>query len=149
MTELKREYVVPLRRKTKFAPKWRRSKKAICVLQEFIQKHMKTDSVIICPELNEKVWENGIKNPPGKVSVIALKTQIGGVEKTLVNLIEIGVDKHLDKYRSQEVQAVKEQKAEKPAKAAKTEETKTEVKNAEVKEVETKEEETEEVKKNG
>jgi len=95
MTELKREYVVPLRRKSRFAPKWRRSKKAVSVLKEFIEKHMKTDNVLVCRELNEKLWENGIQNPPGKVSVIALKTTINGVEKTYVNLIEAGVDKYI------------------------------------------------------
>ncbi len=65
------------------------------VLKEFIEKHMKTDNVLVCRELNEKLWENGIQNPPGKVSVIALKTTINGVEKTYVNLIEAGVDKYI------------------------------------------------------
>ena len=51
MAELKREYVVPLRRKTLTAPKWRRTKKAVSVLKEFIMKHMKTDNVVICREL--------------------------------------------------------------------------------------------------
>jgi len=113
MTDLKREYVVPLRRKTRTAPKWRRSKKAVCVLKDFIKKHMKTDSVILCPELNEKLWANGIKNPPGKVSVIALKTKVGDDEKTLVNLSEVGVDLQLKAYQvAQPVQKVKEEKTD-------------------------------------
>ena len=98
MTDLKREYTVPLRRKTKVAPNWRRSKKAMSVLIEFIKKHMKTEEVVICNELNEKIWENGIKNPPGKVSVVALKTNINGVEKTLVNLVDVGVESQLNSY---------------------------------------------------
>ena len=98
MVELKREYVVPLRRKTNLAPKWRRSKKAVSVLNDFIKKHMKTDDIVICSELNEKIWENGIKNPPGKVSVIALKTQIAGKEKTIVNLAEVGIEVHMKIY---------------------------------------------------
>jgi len=122
MTELKREYVVPLRRKTKVAPKWRRSKKAVSVLNEFIKKHMKTDNVILCNELNEKIWENGIKNPPGKVSIVALKTEINGIEKTLVNLVEFGVENQLKSYNS---------------KQSKVKETKKTVTEGEVKEVET------------
>ena len=102
MAELKREYVVPLRRKTRYAPKWRRSKKAVSVLREFIKKHMKTDSVVICPELNETIWQRGIKNPPGKVSVVALKMQNAQGEKTLVNLLDVGVDKYAEAYRVQE-----------------------------------------------
>ena len=65
MAELKREYVVPLRRKCLNAPKWRRSKKAIAVLKDFMRKHMKCENVIVCAELNEHIWANGAKNPPG------------------------------------------------------------------------------------
>lgn len=123
MTELKREYVVPLRKKSRFAPKWRRSKKAVSVLKEFIEKHMKTDNVLVCRELNEKLWENGIQNPPGKVSVIALKTTINGVEKTYVNLTEFGVDKYINPENVIE-------------KTAKKEKVAAEVKDAEVSEKE-------------
>ncbi len=137
MAELKREYVVPLRTKCRTAPKWRRSKKAVSVLREFIKKHMKTDEVILCSELNEHIWANGSKNPPGKVSVIALKTKIGNNEKTLVNLTEIGVDKHLATYAAATPAAA--------SKSEKTEETE-EIKDAEVKEVPSKEEKTEEKK---
>ncbi len=135
MTELKREYVVPLRRKVSLAPKWRRSKKAVFVLKEFIQKHMKTDNVVILAELNDKIWENGIKNPPGKVSVVALKTQFGGVEKTLVNLLEVGVDKYLEAYKLKGAEVEEQEKeAKEVAKPAAKEtkevkETKEEVKN--------------------
>ena len=92
MTELKREYVIPLRRKSSTVPKWRRSKKAMSVLKDFVKKHMKADIVIIGNELNEKIWENGIKNPPGKVSVVTLKKEFSGQEKVLVNLAEVGID---------------------------------------------------------
>ena len=132
MTELKREYVVPLRRKVRLAPKWRRSKKAVSVLNDFIVKHMKTDNVVICKELNEEIWKRGIKNPPGKVEVIALKTQIGGVEKTLVNLLSVGIDSQLESYDAQSVEAMpiaKEKSVDKKA------EVKSEVKDAQVKEV--------------
>ncbi len=109
MAELKREYVIPLRRKTRFAPKWRRSKKAVSVLKEFICKHMKTDNVIVCPELNHKLWANGIKNPPGKVNVVALKKKIGLEEKVIVNLIEVGVDKYLGLYEEKNATVEKEE----------------------------------------
>ena len=141
MAELKREYVIPLRRKTLKAPKWRRSKKAVSVLKEFIQKHMKTDNVIICNELNETIWTNGIKNPPGKVEVIALKTELNGEEKCLVNLLSVGLEEQLKIYNRTTTKSTET-------------ENKKEVKDAEVKEVEEKIEEstenakTEEVKAN-
>lgn len=93
------------------------------VLKEFIEKHMKTDNVLVCRELNEKLWENGIQNPPGKVSVIALKTTINGTEKTYVNLTEFGVDKYINPENVIE-------------KTAKKEKVAAEVKDAEVSEKE-------------
>lgn len=128
MTELKREYIIPLRRKTKLAPNWRRSKKAMSVLIEFVKKHMKTDEVVICNELNEKIWENGIKNPPGKVSVVALKTNINGVTRTLVNLVEVGVEAQLATYNKTESKAVADKtKPEAEIKGAKVSEVKEKV----------------------
>ena len=137
MTELKREYVIPLRRKSSTVPKWRRSKKAMSVLKEFIVKHMKSDIVVIGNELNEKIWENGIKNPPGKVSVIALKKEFSGQEKVLVNLAEVGIESLLKQYETAAPVSA-------PSKAT---EDKTEVKDAEVKEVESETTKKEEVKK--
>ncbi len=98
MTELKREYVVPLRRKMRTAPKWRRSKKAVSVLKDFMRKHMKTEVVVICSDLNEYIWKCGNKNPPGKVSVVALKTDVNGTEKTIVSLADVNIDKQLESY---------------------------------------------------
>jgi len=86
--------------------------------------------VIICKELNEVIWENGIKNPPGKVSVVALKTDINGVEKTLVNLAEAGIDTQKSIYEDAKAKATDAMKKEIPA----TKE-KSEVKEAEVAEV--------------
>lgn len=98
MAELKREYVVPLRRKCLNAPKWRRSKKAIAVLKDFMRQHMKCENVIVCSELNEHIWARGSKYPPGKVEVIALRTQLGQDEKVLVNLKQFGIDTQRELY---------------------------------------------------
>lgn len=125
MANLKREYNVPLRRKVKTAPMWRRSKKAISVLKDFMKQHMKAENVIICAELNELIWARGGKCPPGKISVTALRTEINGEDSTIVNLSSVGVDAQLAKYAT--VAPVAEEKAEAPV----TEE----VKEAEVKEV--------------
>lgn len=97
---LKREYVVPLRRKVRTAPKWRRSKKSIVVLKDFMKQHMKAEDVIVCKELNEAIWENGIKNPPGKVKVISANVDVGGVIKTVVNLASVGIDSQLELYKT-------------------------------------------------
>lgn len=123
MAELKREYVIPLRRKTRHAPKWRRSKKAIVVLKEFVQKHMKCENVVIGKDLNELVWVRGSKNPPGKVSVFTAKIQVAGIDKVVVETTQEGLDKQLELYKTA-APVVEDTKEE------------AEVKDAEVKEVE-------------
>lgn len=75
MALLERTYTIPLRRDFIKVPKHRRAKRAISEIKAFIVKHMKTDDVRIGQKLNLSIWENGIKNPPGKVKVKAIKTQ--------------------------------------------------------------------------
>lgn len=100
MAELKREYIIPLRRRFLSAPKWRRSKKAVAVLKDFIIKHMKCENVIVCAELNEHIWSRGSKHPPGKVEVIALRFNDGSEDRVLVNLKEFGVDSQRALYNA-------------------------------------------------
>ncbi len=73
MKENQRQYTIPLRKYFVNTPKYKRSKKAISLIKEFIKKHMKTEEVKLGKHLNEYVWRNGIKNPPGKVRVLATK----------------------------------------------------------------------------
>jgi len=72
-TEIKRTYNVPLRRGFINTPKYKRTKKAVSTLKEFMKKHMKTDNVKIKRELNDYLWKKGIKNPPHHVKVDVLK----------------------------------------------------------------------------
>jgi large subunit ribosomal protein L31e len=87
MTDIiKREYVIPLRRGFLNTPRYYRTQKAMRVLKVFIAKHMKSDNMKIGPKLNELVWEKGIKNPPAKVKVIAIKDKEGLVKVELVGV---------------------------------------------------------------
>ena len=80
---LEREYNVPLRRKWLLVPKYKRAKKAIKTLKDFIAKHMKSDNVKVGKYLNMNIWKDGIKNPPHHVLVIAKKNEEGLVEVEL------------------------------------------------------------------
>ncbi len=80
---LERTYNVPLRKGTRLAPNWRRTKKAVSVLREFLAKHMKSDNIKLSKELNEKLWQHGIKNPPHHVKVNAVKDEKGEVKVEL------------------------------------------------------------------
>ncbi|MFH1522066.1 MAG: hypothetical protein ABIF18_03835 [archaeon] len=72
--ELEREYVVPLKRGVLNVPHYKRAKKAIRVLKEFIVKHAKIRDrdlrkVKIDIYLNNELWFRGIKKPANKIKV--------------------------------------------------------------------------------
>ena len=81
---LEREYIIPLRKEFQKAPKYKRAKKTIKALKEFLAKHMKSDNIKLGKYLNLKVWEHGIKNPPHKVKVKVEKFDDGLVKAELV-----------------------------------------------------------------
>lgn len=88
--ELEREYVVPLKRGVLNVPHYRRAKKAVRVLKEFMVKHMKVRDrdlrkVKVDINLNNEIWFRGIKKPMNKVKVKAKK--IDGI--VYVELAEI------------------------------------------------------------
>ena len=64
-----RTYTIPLRRKVRNTERQAKTKRATTEVRAFIKKHMKATEVKIGRQLNEKLWENGIRNPPGKVVV--------------------------------------------------------------------------------
>ncbi len=78
MTEAKVEtqremiYTVPLKYAW-YGPHNDRTRKAVDILKKFIMRHMKVKEVKITQELNEKLWERGMKNPPRRIRVRAAK----------------------------------------------------------------------------
>lgn len=71
---------------------------------------MKTEEVKLHAELNEKLWENGIKNPPAKIVVVCEKNDEGVVHANLEGFSLRTVTKESE-----------EQTKEKPVKAAEEE----------------------------
>jgi|SaaInlV_200m_DNA_2_1039689.scaffolds.fasta_scaffold00001_198 large subunit ribosomal protein L31e len=121
--KLERLYTVPLRRGFLKTSKYKRSKKAVKVLKEFIAKHMKSDNINIGADVNELIWKNGIKNPPPRVKILATKED----DKVSV-ILEANKKDDVKKAKTEKPKAdskatVKEAKEE-PAKEAKTEEPK-------------------------
>jgi len=77
-TELEREYTIPLRREWKKVPRYKRTNKAIKAIKEFLVKHMKIrdrdlKKIKVDKYLNEQIWHRGIKKPPAKIKVKAIK----------------------------------------------------------------------------
>jgi large subunit ribosomal protein L31e len=124
---IERTYNVPLRKEFRKVPRYKKSKKAVTALKQFLVKHMKSDNVKVGKSINEEIWKHGIKNPPHHVKVTVTKDDKGEVKAEL-----FGMKKKEDK------------KGKNAKKKIKTEAPKVE-KKAEVKE-ETKVEEKKEVK---
>ena len=82
--EIERIMVIPLR-KAKMAPRTRRTNRAVKEVRIFAARHMKADieKIWIDASVNEKLWQNGIRNPPSRISVKAVKYDDGLVEVSL------------------------------------------------------------------
>src|SRR3989338_6118435 len=65
-------FTINLRKEFLKKPKYRRTKKAVTTVREFITRHLKTKEVKVGPNLNLKLWERGKRNPPSKVKVKAM-----------------------------------------------------------------------------
>ena len=76
--ELERVYTINLG-KVLLSPDNQRAKRAINMVKEFARHHMKTQEIKIEGELNQKIWERGIKHPPRKIRVRMTKTDEGHV----------------------------------------------------------------------
>ena len=80
---MERVYIIPLR-DVKRVPRTIRSPKAVRIVREFLQRHMKSDDIKIDSSVNEKIWERGIQKVPPKIKVKATKEEDGSVSVTLV-----------------------------------------------------------------
>ena len=80
---MERTYVVPLRKGWLKASRYRRAKKAVNTLREFLVRHMKSEDVRLMPELNVSLWQHGMKNPPSRVKINVVKDDKGVVKAQL------------------------------------------------------------------
>jgi len=79
-----RVYTVPLKHAW-ITPANKRTPRSIRILKEFIRKHMKSDTIVISSEVNEKLWSRGIQGRFRKIRVRAIKDKENIVK---VNLAE-------------------------------------------------------------
>lgn len=134
MAATERTYTIPLRREWLKSPKYRRAKKAVAAVKQFLIKHMKSEDIRLGKHLNEELWKNGIKNPPGKVKINVIKD-----DKDVVRAELFGKKIELEKKEEKKGIAgkLKEKivgKKEKPKKAKEKKEEVKEEKPAEKKE---------------
>jgi large subunit ribosomal protein L31e len=127
---LTREYVIPLRRSWLIVPEYRRAGRAAKAIKAFIAKHMKVperdvDKVKLDMYLNNEIWFRGVRNPPSKIKVRAIKD--GDIVK--VELAEVPEHVKFLKLKHMKMHKAAEKKPEKAEE--KKEEAKAEVEGAE------------------
>ena len=76
--KIEREYVIPLREKVRVVPRYKKTNKAVKTIKEFLARHMKIrdrdlSKIKIDKYLNEALWSRGIRKPPHKIKVKAVK----------------------------------------------------------------------------
>jgi large subunit ribosomal protein L31e len=76
--EAERVYTINLG-KVWLSPNNQRAKRAINMIKEFAEHHMKTEQIKIDQELSQQVWKRGIRSPPRKIRVKMAKTEDGYV----------------------------------------------------------------------
>jgi len=118
---IEREYVVPLRHKFQLVPRYKKTTKAVKTLKEFLVKHMKIrdkdlNKIKLDKSVNEYLWARGIRNPPSKVKVRAIKDG----EFVKVELVELPTKIKFKKLREEKLEnsakeIAKKKKSEKPA----------------------------------
>ena len=79
MATVERTLTINVRNKVIKVPAYRRAKKAVTAVREYLQRHMKSDNVKLGKYLNLKIWEHGIKNPVTRITVLAKKDDKGTV----------------------------------------------------------------------
>ena len=138
---IERTYNIPLRREWLKVPKYKRAKKAVIAVKQFLAKHMHQEDlskIKLGKHINLYTWENGIKNPPHHIKVNVKKTDDEVVYAELFGYeLKIPEEKETKKAEKKEVK--KETK--------KTEETEKEKKESTNEEKTNDEKETEKEKK--
>ena len=106
---IERTYNIPLRKEFQKVPRYKKSKKAVTALRQFLSKHLKSDNIKIGKEINEKIWNHGIKNPPHHVKVTVTKDDKGEVKAELFGMKK-KEDKKGKKAKTEKVVEKKEEK---------------------------------------
>ena len=126
---LEREYNIPLRKEWLKVPRYRRAKKAIKAIREFLARHMRADfeKIKVGRWLNEEMWKHGIKRPPHHIKVKTTKNDEGVVKVELTKLPKEALEeaKREEKAKEEKKEGEKE-KAEEKKEEEKVEEEKEE-----------------------
>ncbi len=124
MAVIERTYTIPLRKEWLKIPKYKRAKKAVTAVKQFLKKHLKVNREIkrdytdikLGRYLNLELWHHGIRNPPSRIKVTVQKDDKGIVRAEIFGK-PIIVEKKEEKKEKGLAEKIKEKvtgKEEKP-----------------------------------
>ena len=110
-----RIYTIPLRKEFMKAPSYRKTKRALSAIKQFLTRHMKAEEVKIGKYLNLELWKDGRKNPPPRIKIKAVKDIVKIKDKDVIvvkaELINAPVEV-IEKKQEKKKEKVKEEKPE-------------------------------------
>lgn len=127
-----REYIIPLRVKWRKVPRYKRANKAIKSIKEFLARHMKIydrdlNKIKLDKYLNEFVWFKGIRKPPAKIKIKALRDKTkDGTEIIYAELAELPEKLRFKKLREEKLVQTSKKTEKKAESKEETQESKTE-----------------------
>lgn len=112
--KVEREYIIPLRSQVQKTVRYKRTPKAVRTVKEFLVQHMQIrdrdlNKIKIDKKLNEMLWIRGIKNPPHKIKVRAVKE--GDIIR--VYAVDLPTNLHYKKLREEKLSSTAKEMAEK------------------------------------
>lgn len=127
---LERTYIIPLRKACMRVPSYKRARKAVVTVKEFIARHMRvadrdSDKVKLDVYLNNEMWFRGAYNAPSKVKVKAIK------DGEIVRVTFVDIPGHVKHAQSKHERMHKKSTKKTPAVEEKKEEKTAEEKTAE------------------
>lgn len=139
--ELEREYIVPLRKGWLKVPEYKRANKAVKTLKEFIAQHMKVydrdlRKIKVEKDLNNEIRFKGMRKPPARIKVKAIKYDNGIVR---VELVDIPIKIKFKRLIEEKKKLKLEKKVKKPEEPGDKEGAKTLASEEEIEETKEKE----------
>ncbi len=107
-----RIYTIPLRKEFMKAPSYRKTKRALSAIKQFLTRHMKAEEVKIGKYLNLELWKHGRKNPPPRIKIKAIKDTIKIKDKDVVVVRAELINAPVEIIKEPEKKKAKEEKVE-------------------------------------
>ncbi len=140
---LQREYIIPLRKEWMKAPRYKRTRKSVKAIKEFVAKHMKVpdrdvNKVKLDVYLNNEMWFRGSRKPPAKVKVLVKRE--GDIVKVMMadapERIKFLKARHDKVHKKSDKKAVEKKEEKKDGLEEKVEDVKKEEEKEKAKSVE-------------